>query len=122
MSQEIKQISQLQKKLSGVSEKQFTQLIANQLKKDFERAGVELPKEVPTEFATKRQLFDFAHQLFKNILKEQSHLLDSLLYLIDIPEKYVQHNFHDTQQSETSVEIILIREAQKVFLRKTYSP
>ena len=121
MSQEIQQISQLQKKLSGISEPDFLRMIADQLVKDFSRSGIEAAHDVPSTFKNKFELFDFAHHIYQKALKEQNHRIDSLLYLIDIPEQHVNHNFHDPHQTEVSTEVILIREAQKVFLRLTYS-
>lgn len=92
-----------------------------QLKKDFNPyldCG-ELPTELNGQI-----LYGLTLDWVKIILTEQPSHLGTILYRIDIQERKAKIELHQAMQrdsAETLAQMILKREAQKVWLRKTFS-
>lgn len=92
-----------------------------QLKKDFNPyldCG-ELPSILNGQI-----LYELTRDWVKIILTEQPSHLGAILYRVDIQERKAKIELHQAMQgdsAETLAQMILKREAQKVWLRKTFS-
>lgn len=99
------------------------ELFTSQLKKDFESAGAgsDLLNELPAEFELLKVQIMLA---LRPLINQNSSVLPSLLYRIDISEKqlrsYRQKN-ENMPFDEVVAELIIKRILQKVILKRTFS-
>lgn len=94
----------------------FLEATYKQFLKDLYRSGIEITNEINTPI-TKNELSIFIHQIVSNLAVQE---LSVLLYNIDLSESKFKSSPMDDERMNLS-EQILIREAQKVFLRMNYS-
>lgn len=107
MSQEIqKQVEQ------ALMDQSFQAQTFIQLEKDFQRCGLEL---------NSMDLKELLSSIEKCIAQVSNAQLQQLIYLIDIPESiFISLSRKETFHKELS-EVILTREALKVYLRNKFS-
>lgn len=102
---------------SSLSDSEFIKKTYLQIVKDFDRCNLDLSKNLTFENMNKENLFQWVEQNLLKTLEQQPHKVPQLLYLIDIPEAHIKHNFMDPKVVKESAYIIIVREAQKVYLR-----
>jgi len=92
-----------------------------QIVKDFGTAGVDFPSDfqsIPIEIDT---LIREISIRLKELQSSSSTLFSQLLYQIDLPESILPDLVHSDDFHSNLAEIVLKREAYKVFLRKKFS-
>lgn len=97
-------------------------LFKNQLQKDFESAGINAAvNDLPADFGALKQ---FIVHVLAPLLANNSTLVSSLLYRVDVSEQQLQKyqlNNKTLGFDEVLAELIIKRVLQKVILRKTFS-
>lgn len=103
------------------SEKFALQTIA-QIEKDFSSCGVELKLEAQTPINYSDLTRNLSLSLDK-VIREESHLFYQLLYRIDLNEASVTNEVKSNpnrNHAEVIAEMIIEREAKKVYLRTLF--
>lgn len=101
----------------------FVALTIQQINKDFApylNSAIEI--EVNSDFEVKHQLISKVNEALHIMERENVSSIPQLMYIIDIPEKIFQELLLDSESFFTRLaEVILIREAYKVWIRLNFS-
>lgn len=108
---------------SCLTKEDLFDLFKNQLKKDFEGAGLDgsFAVELSAEFEKLKLVL---LQQLQPLLKNNATALSSLLYRVDISETQLRNYKKDDPEftfEEAVAELIIKRVLQKVILKKTFS-
>lgn len=97
---------------------EFIQRTIEQIEKDFNRAGYPIVLHISTTEHAKQEILT---QLTNTLKEIGPSLLPTLIYLVDLPETLF-NNLHPGESSYCLelAELILFREAHKIFLRQKY--
>lgn len=102
----------------------WLQEVKEQLEKDFETSGTGFPQEVMTapDFpAFYRLLKPAVEALYLN----RNEKFRQLLYRVDLPEHLIKkagQQYPKKKNTELLTELLILRELQKVWIRKNYQP
>jgi len=96
----------------ALTEQSFREATILQLEKDFHRCGLDLKANEQTD------LLQTIQSCISGIANTQ---LQQLIYLIDIPEQFFLSLAGKEHFQQEISEVILMREALKVYLRKKFS-
>lgn len=102
--------------IQRLTQPNFVQLTIKQLIREFSKIGVEL--RLHESMTTKEEILNELSAELSAIIDQHPQLLAQLFYSIDLSEEKVNKamNF-DENISDNIAELILIRAAQKVYLR-----
>ena len=106
---------------SELSQVEFVLKTQRQLIKDFGLTGIDFPADfqsIPQDFD--RLIFEISARL-KELQSMNPTAFDQLLYRIDIPETILPDLARSDDFHSSLAEVVLKREAYKVFLRSKYS-
>ncbi|PWL32407.1 MAG: hypothetical protein DCO96_02370 [Fluviicola sp. XM-24bin1] len=92
-----------------------------QIAKDFERLGYETPKSLREKAFSYDELVDIVADLLIDVVKLGESQTLQLLYTIDIPQSKFLALTTDLHFVTKGAELIIKREAQKVYLRSQLS-
>lgn len=92
-----------------------------QIVKDFGTAGVDFPSDFQSIPWKVDQIIGEISIRLKELQSTSSSLFSQLLYQIDLPESILPDLVHSDDFYSNLAEIVLKREAYKVFLRSKYS-
>lgn len=102
------------------TDEQFAKKTCQQLIREFNKIGIDLRINEST-----RDVNQLIHELkleIDAIISNASHLLAQLFYSIDLPEEKVNKALEsENDVAESIAKAILIRAAQKVYLREKFS-
>lgn len=96
-------------------------LVVKQLAKDF-HPYAEL-SEQPT-LLTAEWIFEQTQRMISQVIQKENHALGYIIYRVDIPEKTMQKamlGLAGDEKLNALTQLVLKREAQKVWIRKRYS-
>lgn len=93
------------------SNTEFVLKTQQQIAKDFGSCGVDFSKDFLVSNYTTNEILEEIQLALKKV-----HSIEELLYRIDVPEELFMHS----QDFETLSEIILRREAYKIWLRSQF--
>jgi hypothetical protein len=97
----------------------FIQRTAEQIEKDFHRAGHPIELNLKDPDQAREQILDALSSALKEI---SPSVLPTLIYLVDLPETlFNQLNPGESSYCMELAELILLREAHKVFMRQKYA-
>lgn len=107
-----------------VTDKEFAELyemVVKQLAKDFHPYSTldSMPQELSAEW-----IYSEIKRMLSHIVTHENQALGYIIYRVDIPQKTIQSNISNLsgdKKLEKLAELILKREAQKVWIRKNYS-
>ncbi len=96
-------------------------MVVNQLSKDFHPYASlsEGHSDLNAEW-----IFAEIKRMLSDVIEKESHSLGYIIYRVDIPEKTMRKAIHGLSGDEklnVLTELILKREAQKVWIRKSFS-
>lgn len=121
MSQEKNQNKELKKLKESISDKGFAEEVVRQIEKDLVRSGYFEDGCMNVSDFEMETIVQKMSLLLEDFIKKRPQDFVTYLYLVDIPEKYFKGDLQIFQNVHQTAEIILIREAQKVYLRRKFS-
>jgi hypothetical protein len=107
--------------ISYFSNKDFVLKTQQQIEKDFAKFSLYLPESFVLEALDKDSLEVLIQEKVTEVMKYGETQLMQLLYTIDIPESDFLHHITAPNFLENISQMILKREALKVFFRMKYS-
>jgi hypothetical protein len=116
----ISQLLDKNKIIQRLSNQDFVKATVRQLIKEFYKIGVDLP--LNESMLTKEEILTELSAELSAIIDQRPQLLAQLFYSIDLSEDKVNKamNF-DENISDNIAELILVRAAQKVYIREVLS-
>jgi hypothetical protein len=105
---------------SNFSRVDFVLKTQQQLIKDFGSAGINFPNEFHSEPHPMAELLHAIESRLKQAESTNAQLFSQLLYQIDIPESVLSNLVQSDKFHLELAEIVLKREALKVFLREKF--
>ena len=122
MSQEKNQNKELQQLKADIDDKGFAEDVVSQIEKDLVRSGYFDDGCMNIPNFTMETIIQKLSFLLEDFIKKRPQDFVTYLYLVDVPEKYLKNEMTIFQDVEQTATIILVREAQKVYLRRKFSP
>ncbi len=92
-----------------------------QIAKDFERLGYDIPENLKNKVLSYDDLVDTVAEMLMDVVQLGESQTLQLLYTIDIPQSKFLALTTDLHFVTKGAELIIKREAQKVFLRSKFS-
>ncbi len=105
-----------------LTDPQWLQDVKEQLEKDFETSGAEFPKAI-MEAADFPAFYSLLKPTVEFLFLNRNEKFRSLLYRVDLPEHLIKkagQQFPKKKNTEILTELLILRELQKVWIRKNY--
>tara|TARA_Y100000385_G_C13101738_1_gene644944 strand:+ start:2118 stop:2462 length:345 start_codon:yes stop_codon:yes gene_type:complete len=114
----MKSMLTLQEVAIEFNSQEFVLKTQQQIAKDFYPSGVQFSAKFGSDIMVTKELIAEVQNAIEEVVEMNG--LQQLMYQIDIPEKVYVALLNDTEFSSQMAEIILRREAYKVFLRSQF--
>lgn len=104
-----------------LQEENYRLLLQKQLAKDFANAGLDLGEDFQSVTLSLTELFTIVREELLRQLEKGERQTLTLMYSVDIPEKAFLKVLHEKDVPGILAQLIIEREAQKIYFRIKYS-
>lgn len=113
------QLPQLNADISQLSQ-ELTKAIWHQFQRGLDKIG-HLNDGIKEAVTSVNELLSYIHSVLHAVLKDREEGFWQLLYVVDLPEAYLENIELSEKGLEKCARVVLIREWQKVILRQHFS-